>query len=274
MDDGRGTVLGLVDEGPTGAASCTFGWDYHGPGRGPGNSINALADAWLLTQEPRYLQQADALIRRCIHPDDDVAARDLLDIEHRWSYTVFLTALGRYLSLKAQAEQVDLMYAYAQASLLKYAEWMLHNERPYFDQRDKMEFPTEVWAAQELRKANVLRMAAGHAEEPLRTALVRRGRELADRGWEDLNRFPSRFVARAAAIVFVEGLRDSAFRAAGIKQMPRPSRAYRFPPPEHFVPQRKRVLAQLKTPLGLVRCVLRLARPSSWWRAWHHLWSR
>ena len=37
--------------------------DFHGPGRGAGNSINALLDAHRLTGDPRYLDKADALIR-------------------------------------------------------------------------------------------------------------------------------------------------------------------------------------------------------------------
>ena len=40
------------------------------------------------------------LIRRCIHPDDDLEARNLHDTERRWYYTVFLQALGSYLHEK------------------------------------------------------------------------------------------------------------------------------------------------------------------------------
>src|SRR5207253_1959466 len=83
---------------------------------------------------------------------------------------------------KADAGEIDRPYAYAQASLVTYAAWMADHEVPYFDQAEKLEFPTESWAAQELRKANVLRLAAAHADEPLRSRMVRRGTELADRG--------------------------------------------------------------------------------------------
>jgi hypothetical protein len=273
MDDGRDTVFSIVDEGPTGVASCTAELDYQGPGRGAGNSINALLDSWLLTGEPRYLEAAETLIRRCIHPTDDVAARDFLNIELRWSYPVFLTALARYLTLKAEDRQLDDMYAYGQASLLHYAEWMVEHERPYFDQAEKMEFPTEVWAAQELRKANVLRLAAAHAEESLRGRLIWRGEELAERGWADLLRFLSRTVARTAAIVFVEGWRDVCLRAFGPKEMPRAS-AKDFPPREDFVPQKRRAMAALKTPGGLAQCVARLARPSRLARVWKQLRTR
>src|SRR5262249_39984912 len=160
-------------------ASATFVPDYQGPGRGCGNSINALLDAWTLTGTRAYLEYAETLLRRCIHPADDVAARDLLNVELRWSYTVFLSLVAKSLRLKPEGDELDSAYAYARASLLHYARWMADNEIPYFDQAEKLEFPTEAWAAQELRKANVLRLAAEHADEPLRGRLRRRGDELA-----------------------------------------------------------------------------------------------
>src|SRR5262249_30390675 len=155
-----------VDDGPTGRASSTAEPGYHGPGRGCANSVNALLDAWLLTGEGRYLAKAEELIRRAVHPADDVGARGLLNLDARWSYTVVLAVLARYLDLKAEAEQLDAAYAYAQASLLHYAAWMADNEVPYFDRPDQLAYPTETWAAQELRKGNALRLAAAHAEEP------------------------------------------------------------------------------------------------------------
>ena len=42
MDDGSATILGLIDDEPTGLATCTTTLDFQGPGRGSGNSINAL----------------------------------------------------------------------------------------------------------------------------------------------------------------------------------------------------------------------------------------
>jgi len=53
MDDGRRNLLGLIDGGPTGRASCTRDLGYHGPGRGCGNSVNALLDGWLASGRRR-----------------------------------------------------------------------------------------------------------------------------------------------------------------------------------------------------------------------------
>jgi hypothetical protein len=264
MEDGRKNILGLVDDGPTGMATFTAQGSYHGPGRGCGLSVNALLDAWLLTDQRSYLETAEVFLRRCVHPADNVAERELLDVERRWSYTVFLSVLARYLQLKADAGELDFMYAYVRASLLLYAGWMLEHEVPYFNQAEKLEYPTETWAAQEFRKANVLRLAAMHAQEPLRQRLLDRGGELADRAWSDLLRFESRTTARAFAILLTEGPRDSFFRTAPLLPDAPPSAAYDFGSPQTFIHQKYRVLAQLKSVRGLGRALLRLASPRTW----------
>jgi hypothetical protein len=276
MDDGRLTLLGLVDEGPTGLASQTREPGYHGPGRGAGNSINALLDGWLLTQERHYLEHAEKLIRRCIHPRDDIASRNLLDIENRWSYTVLLVVLSRYLDLKAEAGELDENYAYARASLVHYGTWMAEHEKPYFDHPEKLEYPTETWAAQELRKANVLRLVARHVEEPLRSRFRARGEELAERAWSDLLRFESRFTTRPQALVLIEGLRDAMLRGTLAESAPEGPTVPDFGAPEEFVPQKQRVKALLKSPAGLAQMALRLLNPAVWlrWRRRGKAWRR
>lgn len=265
MDNGARNVLGLVDAGPTGLASATGQLDYHGPGRGAGNSITALLDAWILTRRRPYLDKAESLIRRTVHPADDIDALDLLNVEKRWSYTVFFSTLARYLDLKAEAGELDAAYAYARACLIHYASWMLEHEIPYFDQADRLEYPTEAWAGQELRKANVLRLAAAHADEPARARLLQRAEELADRGWRDLSRFATKTSARSLALVMVEGARDAYFRHQPVRPAPAGSAGHNFGKPERFIPQKTRVLAQLRNPWGLTRALLRLGNPLNWW---------
>ncbi len=253
MDDGRKTPLGLIDRGPTGLASFTFDPAYHGPGRGAGNSIAVLLDGWQVSGNRHYLEKVEELIRRTIHPEDDVDARDLLNVELRWSYTIFLATLARYLDHKAESSEFDLMYGYARASLLRYALWMLIHERPYFDHREQLEYPTEAWAGQELRKGNVLRLAARHAEDPVREALTRRGDELAARGWLDLFGFATRTSARALALAMGEGSRDVALRGRPIESLPGPSRSFEFGRPQTFVSQKHRVLAPLRAAKRMIR---------------------
>jgi hypothetical protein len=267
-DDGTRTLLGLIDDGPTGLSSRTGGdGTFHGPGRGSGNSINALLDAWLLTGDESFLDKAEELVCRCIHPADDLDAMDLGNPEHRWSYTVFLSVLARYLHLKLEAGRVDEKYSYARAALVHYGEWMAAHERPYFDQVERLEFPNETWAAQEMRKANVLRLAARHADEPGRSAMCKRGAELAGRAWHDVFGFPTRTSTRSLAILLTEGLRDSYLvihaREAVTGQGPPADSGQ----PLRFVPQRWRVREQLKTASGWLRALVRMMDVRRWPRA-------
>jgi hypothetical protein len=160
MDDGTLTPLKWLSRWPTGLASATGTFTYHGPGRGPGNSVVSLLNACRLTGDAKYLRKAEELIRRCVHPEQDLEALDLLNAEVRWYYTVFLQALGGYLDFKAERGEQDPMYAYARATLLHYARWMVEHEYPYLDQPEKLEFPTETWAAQDIRKSVVLALAS------------------------------------------------------------------------------------------------------------------
>jgi hypothetical protein len=216
-----------------------------------------LLDAWQLSRADHYLDKAEELIRRCIHPADDVESLDLLNAEKNWSYTMFLAALDRYLSVKAEANRLDDMYAYAQASLLRYARWMLDHERPYLDAREKLEYPTETWAAQDFRKANVLKRAARHAGPDLAAALSKRGDELAELAWRDLMAFESPWTARALALVMVEGTRLAC--GSTIDAAPRAGDR-EFATPQLFLAQKQRVKRQFRSPGGLIRLAARVLR--------------
>ncbi len=263
IDDGSQTVFGLLDAGPTGLASATASADFHGPGRGAGNSINALIDGWLLTGERRYLDYAETLLQRVVHPVENIDDLDLLNAESRWSYTVFLSSLARYLDVKHEADEQDDAYHFAAASMAHFGRWMLHNERPYFDHPEQLEFPTETWAAQELRKANVLRLAAKFCDADERAAILKRGEELADRAWDDLERFESRHVSRALAIVMSEGARDCWLRQQSFEDAPTTEQRTWGPKPK-FVPQKDRVKQQLKSPQGLIKAAVSALNISKW----------
>ena len=263
MDDGRLALLGAVDPEPTGLASATGSPCYHGPGRGAGNSVNALLDAWLISGQQKYLDYAEHLIQRVVHPCQDIESLDLLNAEARWSYTVFLSVLAKYLSLKSQSGQTDSMYAYAAQSLRHFGRWMVENERPYFDHPEQLEYPTETWAAQEMRKANVLRLAAAYAEDDERDQMLRRGNELAERAWSDLYRFDSKYVARAFSIMMSEGARDSYF-ASGRLPATQPHIVGCDTDCQAFVPQKQRVFRDVRTFKGAIRMSVRLLNPRFW----------
>jgi hypothetical protein len=185
---------------------------------------------------------------------------------------VFLSVLARYLEIKAEAAESDYMAAYARESLLRYATWMVEHERPHFDYPEQFEFPTETWAAHDLRKANVMRLAATHAAEPLRSRLLSRGNEFADRAWSDLSRFDSRFTTRPVAIMMMEGTKDAQL-AAGVPVNPsRTGSDVDFGKPQPFAYQKQRIAARLKTPTGFVLAALQLADPRQWWRLKYWPW--
>lgn len=263
-DDGRESLFAALDDGPTGLATATTDENYHGPGRGAGNSLNALTDAWLLTRERRWLDAGEAIIRRVVHPAEDVGALNLLNAELRWSYTVFFVALAKWLDTKAEAGELDDAYAYGQAAFLHFVRWMAAHERPYFDRPAELEYETSAWAAQELRKANVLRLAARHADEPERTQFLDRGDRLADRAWTDLERFENRFVARSLSILMTEGAREAWLRDGNPPPAPRVAPPSSWPERVHFVPQKARVRAVLRNPAKAFRAALKLLNPLVW----------
>jgi hypothetical protein len=217
MDDGRQTPFRWLAGGATGLASATGSLSYHGPGRAPGNSIRACLVGYQLTGDAVYLAKAEELIRRCVHPSQDLESLTLLDVERRWFYTVFLQALGAYLQLKAEYGQRDEAFAYARASLLHFAEWMTVHERPYFDRPEVLEFPTETWPAQDLRKAEVFLWAAVHtspAQKSERASFVERARFFTEQSLTTLATLPTRRFTRPTVLVLAMGVRLSGLLGA------------------------------------------------------------
>jgi hypothetical protein len=249
MEDGRRAPLGWLAAGATGFASASDSPSYHGPGRGPANSILVLLDAHQLTGERRYLTCAEALIRRCIHPDDDIAERRLQDVEQRWFYTLFLQALGRYLDYKRERDEVDDRYAYAQASLLRYARWMLEHESPYLDRPEILEYPNETWIAQDMRKSEVFAWAAAHANGEERPRFNERSAFFFEYSTKTLLADPRRANTRPLVLMLTNG-----WRCAGLtRETPgcspgalRPD----FGAPTVFVPQKVKAIRRAKILAG------------------------
>jgi hypothetical protein len=237
MDNGLCQPLGFVDRRATGLSSCTASRDYHGPGRGAGNSINALLDAYALTKGESYIRKTEELVRRCIHPEDDIGPRGLDDPEHRWSYLVFLQVLGKYLNAKIEAGENDYMYAYAQASLLHYAEWMLHHEVRYSTVLHKVEIPTETWSAQDIRKSVVFHVAAKHAHEPLREALQRKADFFFDTCIIDLRAWKTCTLTRPLVLLLTNAYVHSYFQQHSNEIAPQPEAEYDFGKPKKFTPK-------------------------------------
>ena len=127
--------------------------------RGTANYVIALLDCYQLTQEYDYLTRVEHIISNTVHPEDNIAGRNLSDVEECWFYTVFLQAICRYLQIKETTNSFDDAFYYARDALLHYADWMLAHEYPYLDKPEILEFPNDAWTAQEPRKTHILAAA-------------------------------------------------------------------------------------------------------------------
>lgn len=250
LDDGRQArwPLPWLSRGPTGGASFTNTPDHHGPGRGAANALVSQLNGYRLTGDERFLAMADVLVRRVIHPHDDIEARQLLDAERRWSYTVFLQALGRYLSTRAALGRRDGMWDYARASLLHYARWMAEHEYLYLEKPEILEFPTETWPAQDVRKAEVFDQAALYATSRAeRDLFLARARDFHARSLASLAGMPTRRRTRPLVLLLTNGYARPWFDAeVPAAPMTAAAPGGEWPPPVAFVPQKAVAVARLK----------------------------
>jgi len=145
--------------------------------RGTGNYLIALIDASILEPDKDWLSQADIVVRGTIHPKDNIAGRNLLDVETSWSYLILLSAITRYLHIKRAKEQLDDSYQYAASSFMAYAEWIRDNEKLFLDDPEPLEFPNHTWVAQDIRKAMLMFQAAELAPKDKASRFQKTGEE-------------------------------------------------------------------------------------------------
>lgn len=247
MDDGTKTVFRCLDRGYTGHASASGSALYHGPGRGSGNSLNALLDGHRISGERKFLEKAEQIIRRAVHPAQDIEALNLADVERKWFYTMFLQALGKYLDHKAEMNELDVMYAYARASLLHFARWMARNENPYLDKPEILEFPTETWAAQDMRKSDVFRFAARHADGDQHSLFLERSAFFFNDSVARLKTMNTHTLARPVVLLLSHGFAHACSRTRQAMSAPPPAIApLDFGAPSVFVPQKARLKRRAK----------------------------
>jgi hypothetical protein len=247
MDDGARTPFRWLARGDTGLASQTRSETYQGPGRGAGYSIRTLLDGHRLSGDGAFLTKAEQLIRRTIHPSDALDDDGLLDREQRWSYTVFLQALGRYLDYKTELGQCDSMYAYGRACLLHYARWMREREYPYLDRPEQLEYPTETWAAQDARKSEVFDLAARYSSESERASFLGKAETFWRYTVDTLASMPSRTLTRPIVLLLGHGLlREHMVRHPGDRAPGVALEAERLDRRSAFEPQKVRAKRRFK----------------------------
>ncbi len=127
--------------------------------RGTGNYLNTILDAYLLTNDEKYIEIADNIVTNTFSTNDDINLKGLEEIEETWSYVIFLQAITRYIKIKHDSRKIDLAYKYAYAALVHYLDWIIENEKPYLENASKLVYPNSTWIAQDLRKAYLLSFA-------------------------------------------------------------------------------------------------------------------
>lgn len=183
--------------------------------RGTGNAVTACLDAYEVSADTRFLAEAESLIRGALHPGDDIDARNLLDPESAWSYTVLLVAVAKFLDKKRELHQLDSAYGYARSCLLAYAEWMLDHEYPYLEKPDVLEYPNETWAAQDLRKSVLFWFAAAYAPPGRGVAFLERATFFYDSASAELLRHPTSSFTRPIALMLQNGWIGAALSRQG-----------------------------------------------------------
>lgn len=252
MDDGSQNILGILDEGPTGAATQTVDVNFHHPGRGAGNSINTLIDAYRLTGERAYLSKAEEIITRCIHPADAVEDLGLDEPEFRWSYLVFLQVLGKYLDYKMELDESDYFFHYGRESLVHYARWMQTNEKPYKSVLHKVLIPTETWPAHDIRKCHIFWLAAKYGQPEEFENFREKAEFFYSTGFEDLLSFETAYLTRPLVIFAVYGHIHNYFTKLS-EPLKLPDHNYNFGQPAVFVPQRLRIKQALQAKRKIIQ---------------------
>jgi hypothetical protein len=101
--------------------------------RGTGNYVNALLDLYSLNASQSALDRAGLIIKQTAHPHEDIASKDLDDVENSWFYTIFLQSLIRFLLIKENSAQLDSSFYHVGNILLHYTDWMVEHEYPYLE---------------------------------------------------------------------------------------------------------------------------------------------
>jgi hypothetical protein len=174
-----------------------------GPGRASGNCVSSLMDFFMLTNNRSYLDKAEKLIKECVHPDENIDDRNLLNAEFRWMYTIFLQAVGKYLHIKAELEEYDDDFNYSKKVLLKYAQWMESYEYSFLKRPDLLEHPNYATrSAQDLRKADVLLLATEYADDnEMKDKFIQKARTIYEESLNSLLSLESRSLTRPLAIL-------------------------------------------------------------------------
>jgi hypothetical protein len=138
------------------------------------------------------------------------------------------------------------MYAYGRETLLHYARWMVTHEYPYLEKPEVLEFPTETWAAQDMRKSEVFKYALKHAASSERETFAERARFFFEYSVRTLCAMDTGGLTRPVVLLLSNGYMQAFFQRAPGTTAPAPiDPAAGFGSPGRFVPQRAVALRRL-----------------------------
>ena len=160
---------------------------------------------------------------------------------------MFLQSLGKYLDYKVELGELDERYAYARETLLALRPLDGRHEYPYLEKPEILEYPTETWPAQDMRKSEVFKYAAKYAEGRERDLFLERAETFFTYVVSTLREMPTRTLARPVVLLLSYGWMHAYFRQHPDVSAPAPVNPFRqWPPPSRFVPQKARAMRRAK----------------------------
>jgi hypothetical protein len=124
---------------------------------------------------------------------------------------------------------------------------MAAHEVPYLARPEVLEYPTETWAAQDLRKAEVLWWAAGHAGAEERDVLLKRAGFFFDDAVRTLSAGPTRHFTRPVVLLLSNGIRAGWVARRGPLSVPfTTSVSVNHRRPASFEPQKLKAIRRAK----------------------------
>src|SRR4029078_9311555 len=132
--------------------------------------------------------------------------------------------------------------------------WMAAHEYPYLDKPEILDYPTETWPAQDLRKSDVFLFAARYASPAERAVLLERADYFVERSLTSLEGFDTRTTTRPLVLLLSNGFMHAGFdpeaRAAGETRA-----AASFPKRRRFVRQKEAAKQRLVAGAALFAAV-------------------
>ena len=126
---------------------------------------------------------------------------------------------------------------------------MCENEYPYLTKPEILEYPTETWAAQDMRKCEVFQWASLHVTGEIRAKLLERAKFFFDYSTKTLSKMETRTFCRPVALLLSNGYSRAWFlNEESITCLPPVDLGVSedFGQPTEFVPQKIQAIKRAK----------------------------